>query len=313
MKIRFFQPSDNQPSNKSEPAFIRKNQFQTWSESERQFLRDNWETKTTQEIAEALNRPKAGVQTYAWRFLKLKKSPEAKFMAASKGQQSRKDAYTEAEKQYLRDHWQTMTIQQMADALGRKAGSVKSMGQKKMRLKKTHESLSTLSKRLNAGQFKKGSISSNAILDEAMPIRIRHSHKKRGGLAYKWIRVAWKKWIMYHVYLWEQAYGPAPEGMIVVFKNKDTMDCRLDNLELITRQEHAIRNSGSINLPDGYVAHLLAVRNPELQQELLQYPELLELKRNQIHLERTLKQLTAHANSDANNPVPAGSDQADAC
>lgn len=297
IKLRFFSPADEKNGQiilRHPPA---KNQYRSYSETERQFLVDNWQTMTIPELANALNRSKAGLQTYAWRVLQLKKTPEAKLMARSKGQQSRQDAFTEVEKQFLIDNWQTKTIQQIADALGRTYGSIKSKGQKQMRLKKTPEAYRSLMQRPNAGQFQKGQIPPNTILDEEMPIRVRHGHKKRGAPPYKWIRVAWKQWKQYHLWLWEQANGPVPEGMIIVFKNKDTMDCRLDNLEMISQQENARRNSGSVNLPDGYVAHLLAVRQPELQAELLNHPDLLEVKRNQIRLNRLLNQLD-HATSN---------------
>lgn len=46
-----------------------------------------------------------------------------------------------------------------------------------------------------------------------------------------------------HVLLWEQHHGPVPDGCIVVFKNRDKTDIRIDNLELITRSENLHRNS----------------------------------------------------------------------
>lgn len=49
-------------------------------------------------------------------------------------------------------------------------------------------------------------------------------------------------WRHKHVVIWEKHHGPVPEGMIVVFKNSDKTNIRIDNLELITRGEHAVRN-----------------------------------------------------------------------
>jgi hypothetical protein len=51
------------------------------------------------------------------------------------------------------------------------------------------------------------------------------------------------RWHMVHVIMWEQAHGPVPPGHIVVFKNGDKQDIRLDNLECISRAEHAKRNA----------------------------------------------------------------------
>ena len=46
-----------------------------------------------------------------------------------------------------------------------------------------------------------------------------------------------------HVLLWERHRGPVPEDHIVVFKNRDKTDIRIENLELITRSENLRRNS----------------------------------------------------------------------
>lgn len=40
-----------------------------------------------------------------------------------------------------------------------------------------------------------------------------------------------------HVWVWEQANGPVPEGHAVVFKDSNKLNCDLDNLMLLTRTE----------------------------------------------------------------------------
>ncbi|MDD5106072.1 MAG: HNH endonuclease signature motif containing protein [Desulfuromonadaceae bacterium] len=40
-----------------------------------------------------------------------------------------------------------------------------------------------------------------------------------------------------HVWIWEQANGPVPEGMAVSFIDSNKLHCELDNLMLITRSE----------------------------------------------------------------------------
>lgn len=53
---------------------------------------------------------------------------------------------------------------------------------------------------------------------------------------------------------------------------------------------HTIKqNSASTNLPDRYVANMIAWRNPGLSEELLQYPDLIDLKRKTIILNRQIK------------------------
>lgn len=87
-------------------------------------------------------------------------------------------------------------------------------------------------------QFKPGNIPHNNQHDGAITIRTESDGKQ-----YKWIRISRKNWLMLHVKVWTDKYGPVPEGKIVVFKNRDRMDVRLDNLELITRAENMRRNT----------------------------------------------------------------------
>ncbi len=56
-----------------------------------------------------------------------------------------------------------------------------------------------------------------------------------------------------------------------------------------------ILNSSSKNLHDSYVASLIAWRDKDLQQEILKYPELIELKRQEILLSRKIKEVANEA------------------
>lgn len=57
-----------------------------------------------------------------------------------------------------------------------------------------------------------------------------------------------KRWRFVHVMLWEEHNGPVPAGSMVVFRNGDRTDIRIDNLECITRREHMRRHTVQ-NLP----------------------------------------------------------------
>ncbi len=52
-----------------------------------------------------------------------------------------------------------------------------------------------------------------------------------------------KDWVPVHRLLWEQHNGPIPNGEVLIFSNGDRTDIRLDNLEVLTRGQLAIRNS----------------------------------------------------------------------
>lgn len=96
-----------------------------------------------------------------------------------------------------------------------------------------------------------------------------------------------------HRIVWEQHNGPLQKGENVQFRDGNRLNCDIDNLYLIRREDQMLRNSGALNLPDGMVAKYLAGSHssydPALMEELLNHPELLELKRQQILLNRNIK------------------------
>ncbi len=87
-------------------------------------------------------------------------------------------------------------------------------------------------------RFKKGNAPHNTRSDGE--ISIRYDKK---GRAYQYIRVSLAKWVMLHVHVWQQANGEVPAGSIIVFKDKNTMNTDLSNLECITKAENMARNT----------------------------------------------------------------------
>jgi hypothetical protein len=133
--------------------------------------------------------------------------------------------------------------------------------------------------------FKKGNIPHNTKpSDGAISIRITK------GRPYKVIRLSIGKWVHLHRHLWEQKNGPIPPGHCLWAKDGDSLNTDPANWEAITRRENRIRNSGSISLSDKAVTRYLSPRDAELREEIsTNYPQLIEIKRNQILLERQIK------------------------
>lgn len=82
-------------------------------------------------------------------------------------------------------------------------------------------------------QFKKGNKPHNTKYDGAISIRD----------GYKNIRISESKWKLLQREVWEQHNGPIPDGMIIAFKDGDSMNCDIDNLFMISREENMVRNS----------------------------------------------------------------------
>lgn len=136
-------------------------------------------------------------------------------------------------------------------------------------------------------RFKKGHIPANAV-----PVGYERLDKD----GYIYIKVEGKrKLVLKHRYVWEQHNGSIPRGNNIQFKDGNKHNCDIDNLYMISRSEQMRNeNSGSKNLPDGIVALYIAGRhgkNKDLIETIKNnHPELIELKRTQILLNRKIKE-----------------------
>ena len=64
---------------------------------------------------------------------------------------------------------------------------------------------------------------------------------------YQYIKIAEPKvWKLYHHYVWEQVHGAIPKRHVLVFRDGDTQNVQIQNLILLTRQQHAQRNADRI-------------------------------------------------------------------
>jgi len=136
-----------------------------------------------------------------------------------------------------------------------------------------------------ATRFKTGQKSITELYDGAITERADKS-----GTVHKYIRISKGVWVELQIVNWEKVNGPIPEGHCLWCLSEDRTNCDPSNWELITQKENLWRNSASNNLTDRYVANTVAWRNAELADEILQYPEIIDLKRKQLQLNRAIKQ-----------------------
>jgi hypothetical protein len=152
--------------------------------------------------------------------------------------------------------------------------------------------------RTAATRFQKGNIPHNTKeADGEISIRA-----KKGDPPYKYIRVSLGKWVLLQRHNWEKVHGPIPKGHCLWCLG-DTLNCEPDNWELITRKENRIRNSGTRNLSDVRVATYLATASRSVDRNLkeivINHPELITAKRNQLLINRKIKQ---HGQKQNNRP-----------
>jgi hypothetical protein len=110
--------------------------------------------------------------------------------------------------------------------------------------------------RMGSTQFKRGEMAGAARarwqpIGTIMPdgegyLRIKLRERNPDAGEHGWNSKVWK---LYHHEVWESAHGPIPPKHIVVFKDRDRSNCTLDNLELISMKENAVRNHWKNTLP----------------------------------------------------------------
>lgn len=98
--------------------------------------------------------------------------------------------------------------------------------------------------------------------------------------------------VHYAQWLYEQIYGAIPEGMVCRMKDDNPDNVVPGNLELITRAEHGRRNGQTSNgaLSDNYIVGILSYKNKELKPEIAKNTALIEVKRLQLTLKRTINE-----------------------
>jgi hypothetical protein len=82
--------------------------------------------------------------------------------------------------------------------------------------------------RAKATMFKKGNKPSNT-----QPVGTINFRTDSAGRTYAYIKIKDSDWRLMHRVVWEEHHGPIPRGMVVRFKDGNTMHWDINNLELI--------------------------------------------------------------------------------
>lgn len=116
-----------------------------------------------------------------------------------------------------------------------------------------------------ASQFKKGHIPHNENPEGDGAVVVRKDPQT--GRPYKWLRISRGEWTPLHREVWTSHNGEIPEGMIVRFKDGDSLNVEIGNLELISKKENALRNSKH-KFPEEIIPTMLLIN--ELEHKLKQ-------------------------------------------
>lgn len=107
----------------------------------------------------------------------------------------------------------------------------------------------------------------DSVWHKAKRLRLKKRKLKQEGETYVWkakgraprvmIKIGGKSY-GYQRWLWEQHYGPVPEGMRVITKDRNQLNVTLDNLELISDRCMIYENNPKISPEEAVTYDLLA-------------------------------------------------------
>lgn len=103
-------------------------------------------------------------------------------------------------------------------------------------------------KRVRAQYFKKGHEPHNQKEGNGV-ISIRVDTKTQ--IPYKYIRIRPGKWELYQREVWKREKGKIPRGHLISFRDGNSLNCNIENLDCISKAENAVRNMEKYkNYPD---------------------------------------------------------------
>lgn len=173
-------------------------------------------------------------------------------------------SFTKEEEQKIKDEYLDKPVKRLADELGVSCGRIKRF------LDRNNLDIpqETINKRKLMNRFKKGHTPFNRgkkqseymsaeAIEKTKATRFQKGHKPHNtkydgvvslradktGRHYKYIRISEGVWELYHRSVWERVNGKIPEGHLIAFKDGNSLNTRLDNLEMISMVENMYRNS----------------------------------------------------------------------
>lgn len=206
--------------------------------------------------------------------------------------------WTDEQTKYLKANYKKIGDKELAEIFNNKWSKAKGWTHKHIEKKRKYLKLHRTKKQIAAirqrnvdnGRFAMCPVKAWKVRGVAPNGTIRYWRKWDSKDTFPVIKVN-GKFVHWGRWAWKQKYGKVPAGMNVVFKDGNQRNLSVDNLELLTDAQLSFRNSlkSSKGLSDNYIACILSHKNPGIREELLKDKKLLEIKRLQLLLNRTIK------------------------
>lgn len=183
-----------------------------WTKQEIAALRRRYPSTYTRTLVAACKHPLSSIY-YMARRLGLKKS--AAFLEAERGRQGRLLARASAAHRFPKGH---VPVNKGLRRPGWGPG----------RMKETQFKKGQISKRWDPELYLIGALRVNT--DGYVKMKVCNAPGARA-------------WRSLHVILWEDEHGPVPKGHCLTFRDRDSLNVCLENIELITRADNMRRNA----------------------------------------------------------------------
>lgn len=228
-----------------------------WTEEQHEIIRQEYPTTVTRELAEKLGVSPTVLRTRA-KLLGVKK---ASWMHGRK-------KWTQGDIDQLRELYPHHNTKEISRVMQRGEGSINSqahiMGLKKSKelLKKNKQKqIKLLLENGHKTRFKKGMTSWNKgkKLSPELYEKLKPTMFKKGNETWNKVEIGHQRitkdgyievkveepnrFELLHRFLWKVWVGPIPEGHNVQFINGDRKDCRIENLQLVSKSENMSKNT----------------------------------------------------------------------
>jgi hypothetical protein len=173
--------------------------------------------------------------------------------------------FTAEQKQKIKDEFLQKPVKRLASELGCSGGRIMRF----LKRNNLHIPPALIKQRKQASRFNKGNVPFNAglkmsdYMDASSIANVKQTQFKKGsephntkfdgavvartdsgsGRIYKYIRIEKGVWKLLHRHIWQQAHGDIPDGYLIAFKDGDTENTAIENLELVSMTENMYRNS----------------------------------------------------------------------
>lgn len=255
------------------------------------FVKSNYLKISGAAIAEKIGCEKSAVyRFYSENGIVVPRELKLKFRAERLASRT---TFNKREDRFITKHYLTMPVKVMGQKIGRSwTGIMCRLRQMGLEIPKDLRA-----ERRVSGCFRKGHEPNNK--GKKMPKRVyekvRGTMFKKGNRpvnfkpvgseridaeGYKWIKTKNPNtWKMSHVLLWVKNRGRVPNGMVVIFKDKNRQNIRLTNLKLVTRGQLMKLNSYHNYGPE--IARVIQMRGA-LQRQINKYAKHSRPKRNAV-------------------------------